>query len=262
MLVGSCDHLRALAACWMRACRSTDWDGQPMRLCQPPHAALLRSPSLEGCLAPCYDACGAFVSFLVTLPPHSSTMAAIARCPRVCFTPAAARPGRRSLRVQASTALPLPDSISKVGGGQAPPAHRERRRRRQRRHLPCPTPSVRPSPPARLPPDARLLPDKLIMLSAEQVMPKGDLVLAKVAEAEEKTSGGILLPGSAKVPGLLGLLLTPSPAACSSRLVDAYEREEAAGHAACSSGCATAACRPPLPPPAPPAWPAGAAHQR
>lgn len=30
-------------------------------------------------------------------------------------------------------------------------------------------------------------------------MPKGDLVLAKVAEAEEKTSGGILLPGSAQV---------------------------------------------------------------
>jgi co-chaperonin GroES (HSP10) len=31
-----------------------------------------------------------------------------------------------------------------------------------------------------------------------QVMPKGDLVLAKVAEAEEKTTGGILLPGSAQ----------------------------------------------------------------
>lgn len=30
-------------------------------------------------------------------------------------------------------------------------------------------------------------------------MPKGDLVLAKVAEAEEKTTGGILLPGSAQV---------------------------------------------------------------
>ncbi|PRW39161.1 20 kDa chloroplastic-like [Chlorella sorokiniana] len=29
-------------------------------------------------------------------------------------------------------------------------------------------------------------------------MPKGDLVLAKVAEAEEKTTGGILLPGSAQ----------------------------------------------------------------
>ena len=31
-----------------------------------------------------------------------------------------------------------------------------------------------------------------------QVMPKGDLVLAKVAEAEERTQGGILLPGSAQ----------------------------------------------------------------
>lgn len=31
-----------------------------------------------------------------------------------------------------------------------------------------------------------------------QVMPKGDLVLARVAEAEEKTTGGILLPGSAQ----------------------------------------------------------------
>ena len=43
------------------------------------------------------------------------------------------------------------------------------------------------APPARLP-----LPLLL------QVMPKGDLVLAKVAEAEEKTTGGILLPGSAQ----------------------------------------------------------------
>ena len=33
-----------------------------------------------------------------------------------------------------------------------------------------------------------------------QVMPKGDLVLAKVAEAEERTQGGILLPGSAQAP--------------------------------------------------------------
>ena len=33
-------------------------------------------------------------------------------------------------------------------------------------------------------------------------MPKGDLVLARVAEAEEKTSGGILLPGSAQVRGV------------------------------------------------------------
>ena len=31
-----------------------------------------------------------------------------------------------------------------------------------------------------------------------QVIPKGDLVLAKVAEMEEKTSGGILLPSSAQ----------------------------------------------------------------
>jgi chaperonin GroES len=31
-----------------------------------------------------------------------------------------------------------------------------------------------------------------------QVKPKGDLVLAKVAEAEEKTTGGILLPDSAQ----------------------------------------------------------------
>jgi chaperonin GroES len=29
-------------------------------------------------------------------------------------------------------------------------------------------------------------------------MPKGDLVLARVADAEEKTAGGILLPGSAQ----------------------------------------------------------------
>ena len=31
-----------------------------------------------------------------------------------------------------------------------------------------------------------------------QVTPKGDLVLAKVAEAEEATTGGILLPTSAQ----------------------------------------------------------------
>jgi chaperonin GroES len=31
-----------------------------------------------------------------------------------------------------------------------------------------------------------------------QVLPKGDLVLARVAEAEETTTGGILLPGSAQ----------------------------------------------------------------
>ena len=31
-----------------------------------------------------------------------------------------------------------------------------------------------------------------------QVKPKGDLVLAKVAEAEDKTTGGILLPDSAQ----------------------------------------------------------------
>lgn len=34
--------------------------------------------------------------------------------------------------------------------------------------------------------------------SFTKVLPKGDLVLAKVAEAEEKTTGGILLPGSAQ----------------------------------------------------------------
>ncbi len=33
-------------------------------------------------------------------------------------------------------------------------------------------------------------------------MPKGDLVLARVAEAEEKTAGGILLPGAAQVRSL------------------------------------------------------------
>ncbi len=31
-----------------------------------------------------------------------------------------------------------------------------------------------------------------------QLMPKGDLVLAKIAEVEEKTTGGILLPTSAQ----------------------------------------------------------------
>ena len=31
-----------------------------------------------------------------------------------------------------------------------------------------------------------------------QVVPKGDLVLAKVAEAEDKTLGGVLLPDSAQ----------------------------------------------------------------
>ena len=31
-----------------------------------------------------------------------------------------------------------------------------------------------------------------------QIDPKGDLVLAKVAEAEEKTLGGVLLPDSAQ----------------------------------------------------------------
>lgn len=34
--------------------------------------------------------------------------------------------------------------------------------------------------------------------SISKVLPKGDLVLARVAEAEEKTKGGILLPGSAQ----------------------------------------------------------------
>lgn len=34
--------------------------------------------------------------------------------------------------------------------------------------------------------------------SAAQVHPKGDLVLAKVASAEEKTTGGVLLPDSAQ----------------------------------------------------------------
>lgn len=40
-----------------------------------------------------------------------------------------------------------------------------------------------------------LFQDKLL---TAQVMPKGDLVLAKVAEAEEATTGGILLPSSAQ----------------------------------------------------------------
>lgn len=36
------------------------------------------------------------------------------------------------------------------------------------------------------------------MLRILQVLPKGELVLAKVSEVEEKTTGGILLPGSAQ----------------------------------------------------------------
>lgn len=68
---------------------------------------------------------------------------ASAIAPARAFRPVAARPGRRAVRVQAGSALTLPDNITKV-------------------------------------------------------MPKGDLVLARVAEAEEKTAGGILLPGAAQ----------------------------------------------------------------
>ena len=42
-----------------------------------------------------------------------------------------------------------------------------------------------------------------------QVNPKGDLVLAKVAEAEEKTLGGVLLPDSAQKKPTSGRAPTP-----------------------------------------------------
>ena len=40
--------------------------------------------------------------------------------------------------------------------------------------------------------------DKTNLCGTTQVVPKGDLVLAKVAEAEDKTLGGVLLPDSAQ----------------------------------------------------------------
>ncbi len=43
-----------------------------------------------------------------------------------------------------------------------------------------------------------------------QVNPKGDLVLAKVAEAEEKTTGGVLLPTSAQKAPTSGKASAPS----------------------------------------------------
>lgn len=43
-----------------------------------------------------------------------------------------------------------------------------------------------------------------------QVNPKGDLVLAKVAEAEEKTTGGVLLPNSAQKKPTSGRVSDPS----------------------------------------------------
>lgn len=49
--------------------------------------------------------------------------------------------------------------------------------------------------------------------ACEQVKPKGDLVLAKVAEAEEATAGGILLPTQAQRKPTSGTLppFPPSP---------------------------------------------------
>ena len=40
-----------------------------------------------------------------------------------------------------------------------------------------------------------------------QVKPKGDLVLCKTAEAEEKTTGGILLPAAAQKKPTSGAVL-------------------------------------------------------
>jgi chaperonin GroES len=90
---------------------------------------------------------------------------------------AAAPAGRRSLAVHAEP-VKLPDYISKVRriAGRRPSANaaRDGESRMPHRSL------------------------SLTSCALPQVAPKGDLVLARVAEMEEKTSGGIVLPNTAQ----------------------------------------------------------------